>query len=88
MDALEAYDRTLLAYVINTKDTNVCCPPLFKQYTFSRQGNTALHYAVSHGNYDIVSCLLDSKVAPLNAMNRAGYTPVMLASLCQVHYTS
>jgi ankyrin repeat protein len=47
------------------------------------QENTALHYAVSHGNFDVVSVLLDSKVANLNRPNRAGYTPVMLAALCQ-----
>lgn len=37
---------------------------------------------MSHGNFDIVSLLLDSKVANLNRPNKAGYTPVMLAALC------
>jgi ankyrin repeat protein len=46
------------------------------------QGNTSLHYAVSYGNFDIVSALLDSKVCDLNKTNAAGYTPVMLAALC------
>ena len=48
------------------------------------QGNTSLHYAVSHSNMDVVSVLLDSKVCLLSAANNAGYTPVMLAALCQL----
>jgi hypothetical protein len=43
-----------------------------------------LHYAVSHGNIDVVSQLLDSKVCELNRPNKAGYTPVMLAALCPI----
>jgi len=48
------------------------------------QGNTALHYAVSHGNFDVVSLLLDTGVVDVNQCNRAGYTAVMLASLAEV----
>ena len=51
---------------------------------FSLQGNTAMHYAVSHGNFDVVSILLDSKVCNINRPNAAGYTCVMLVSLAQV----
>jgi len=47
-------------------------------------GNTALHYSVSHGNFDVVSVLLDSKVANPNIMNKAGYTCIMLISLAQI----
>ena len=47
-------------------------------------GNTALHYSVSHGNFDVVSVLLDSKVANPNILNKAGYTCSMLISLAQV----
>merc|ERR1712228_694990 len=41
----------------------------------------ALHYSVSHGNFDVVSILLDSKVANANILNKAGYTCTMLVSL-------
>nr|CAD7432035.1 unnamed protein product [Timema monikensis] len=47
-------------------------------------GNTAMHYAVSHGNFDVVSILLDSKVCNINRPNAAGYTCVMLVSLAEV----
>ncbi|CAD7012825.1 unnamed protein product [Ceratitis capitata] len=47
-------------------------------------GNTAMHYAVSHGNFDVVSILLDSKVCNVNQMNNAGYTCVMLVSLAKL----
>lgn len=51
------------------------------------QGNTAMHYAVSHGNFDIVSILLDSKVCEINNTNNAGYTCVMLVSLVKLDVT-
>jgi hypothetical protein len=44
-----------------------------------------MHYAVSHGKYDIVSILLDTKVCDVNRTNAAGYTCVMLVALSQVH---
>lgn len=43
-----------------------------------------MHYAVSHGNFDVVSILLDSKVCNVNQMNNAGYTCVMLVSLAKL----
>lgn len=43
-----------------------------------------MHYAVSHGNFDVVSILLDSKVCNINQTNAAGYTCIMLVSLAQV----
>lgn len=49
-----------------------------------KQGNTAMHYAVSHGNFDIVSILLDSKQCDVNQANNAGYTSVMLVSLAKL----
>lgn len=48
------------------------------------QGNTALHYAVSHGNLDVVGLILDTGVVDVNQPNRAGYTAIMLASLADI----
>ncbi|KAM9349340.1 KN motif and ankyrin repeat domain-containing protein 4-like [Symphorus nematophorus] len=57
---------SLLAFLVNLADDN---------------GNTVLHYSVSHCNYSIVSLLLDTGVSDVNLQNHAGYTTVMLASL-------
>nr|XP_061795475.1 KN motif and ankyrin repeat domain-containing protein 2-like [Nerophis lumbriciformis] len=57
---------SLLAFLINLADDN---------------GNTVLHYSVSHCKYSIVSLLLDAGVSDVNFQNKAGYTAVMLASL-------
>ncbi|PSN40635.1 hypothetical protein C0J52_21102 [Blattella germanica] len=69
LDCFEEMSGTLLEYVVNMPDMS---------------GNTAMHYAVSHGNFDVVSILLDSKVCNINRPNAAGYTCVMLVSLAQV----
>ncbi len=71
LDAIEGMTDKgpeLLARVVNMTDVN---------------GNTALHYSVSHGNFDVVSVLLDSKVANPNVLNKAGYTCIMLVSLAK-----
>ncbi|XP_060917605.1 KN motif and ankyrin repeat domain-containing protein 1-like [Labrus mixtus] len=47
-------------------------------------GNTALHYSVSHSNFGIVKKLLDADVCNVNQQNKAGYTPIMLAALAAV----
>uniref|UniRef100_A0A667ZT22 Uncharacterized protein n=1 Tax=Myripristis murdjan TaxID=586833 RepID=A0A667ZT22_9TELE len=57
---------SLLAFLVNLADDN---------------GNTALHYSVSHCNYSIVSLILDTGVSDVDLQNKAGYTTVMLASL-------
>ncbi|XP_070775677.1 KN motif and ankyrin repeat domain-containing protein 4-like [Enoplosus armatus] len=57
---------SLLPFLVNLADDN---------------GNTVLHYSVSHCNYSIVSLLLDTGVSDVNLQNNAGYTVVMLASL-------
>lgn len=57
---------SLMAFLINLADDN---------------GNTVLHYSVSHCNYSIVSVLLDTGVADVNLQNNAGYTAMMLSSL-------
>jgi hypothetical protein len=69
LDSIEDISRELLDQVINLSDVN---------------GNTALHYSVSHGNFDVVSILLDSKVANANILNKAGYTCSMLISLAVI----
>jgi len=69
LDAIEVISRELLDRVVNLVDVN---------------GNTALHYSVSHGNFDVVSILLDSKVADGNILNKAGYTSIMLISLAVI----
>lgn len=47
LDYFEEQSWDLLTYIVNMTDKN---------------GNTAMHYAVSHGNFDVVSILLDAKV--------------------------
>ncbi|XP_057319530.1 KN motif and ankyrin repeat domain-containing protein 1-like isoform X2 [Microplitis mediator] len=69
LDCFEEHSSILLEHIVNMVDTN---------------GNTAMHYSVSHGNYDVVSILLDSKVCDINKPNAAGYTPVMLTALVDI----
>ena len=69
LEADQGMSKELLSRIVNLTDVN---------------GNTALHYSVSHGNFDVVSVLLDSKVANPNILNKAGYTCVMLISLAQI----
>nr|XP_057928397.1 KN motif and ankyrin repeat domain-containing protein 4 isoform X2 [Doryrhamphus excisus] len=57
---------TLLPYVVNLTDGN---------------GNMALHYSVSHSNFPVVKLLLDTGLCETDNINKAGYTPVMLAAL-------
>ncbi|KAM9440755.1 KN motif and ankyrin repeat domain-containing protein 1b [Clarias gariepinus] len=47
-------------------------------------GNTALHYSVSHSNFRVVQKLLNAGVCNVNQQNKAGYTPIMLAALAAV----
>lgn len=69
LDYFEEFSYDLLCFMVNLSDKN---------------GNTAMHYAVSHGNFDVVSILLDSKVTNINQTNNAGYTCVMLVSLAKL----
>ncbi|KAJ1346058.1 hypothetical protein KIN20_000739 [Parelaphostrongylus tenuis] len=69
IEQLKELSDALLKVVVNITDQN---------------GNTALHYAVSHGNFLVVSSLLDSGECQLNLANRAGYSAVMLAALCSL----
>ncbi|XP_009700079.1 PREDICTED: KN motif and ankyrin repeat domain-containing protein 4, partial [Cariama cristata] len=66
LEALGTIQPQLLAMVVNLADRN---------------GNTALHYSVSHSNFPIAKLLLDTGVCRLDLQNRAGYTAVMLTPL-------
>ncbi|KAM6219603.1 KN motif and ankyrin repeat domain-containing protein 4 [Rhynchocyon petersi] len=44
-------------------------------------GNTALHYSVSHSNFSIVKLLLETGVCSVDLQNKAGYTAVMITPL-------
>ncbi|XP_077065082.1 KN motif and ankyrin repeat domain-containing protein 4-like isoform X1 [Siphateles boraxobius] len=60
---------TVLQFLVNMLDDN---------------GNTALHYSVSHCNFSIVKLLLDTGVCEVDLRNKSGYTAIMLASLTAV----
>ncbi|NXP22640.1 KANK4 protein, partial [Scytalopus superciliaris] len=64
--ALGATQPQLLKMMVNVTDRN---------------GNTALHYSVSHSNFPVAKLLLDTGVCRLDLQNRAGYTAVMLTPL-------
>ncbi|NXM38055.1 KANK4 protein, partial [Gymnorhina tibicen] len=66
LEALGDIQPQLLEAVVNLPDRN---------------GNTALHYSVSHSNFPVAKLLLDTGVCCLDLQNRAGYTPVMLTPL-------
>ncbi|XP_043920262.1 KN motif and ankyrin repeat domain-containing protein 1 isoform X2 [Protopterus annectens] len=67
--AFREVSPAVLRYIANMADGN---------------GNTALHYSVSHSNFEIVKLLLDAAVCNVNQQNKAGYTPIMLAALAAV----
>ncbi|KAJ8395829.1 hypothetical protein AAFF_G00027120 [Aldrovandia affinis] len=69
LSAFRAVSPAVLQHVVNLADGN---------------GNTALHYSVSHSNFDIVKRLLDADACNVNQQNKAGYTPIMLAALAAV----
>ncbi|NWR44772.1 KANK4 protein, partial [Regulus satrapa] len=66
LEALGATQPQLLETVVNLPDRN---------------GNTALHYSVSHSNFPVAKLLLDTGMCCLDLQNRAGYTAVMLTPL-------
>ncbi|XP_021398375.3 KN motif and ankyrin repeat domain-containing protein 4 [Lonchura striata] len=66
LEALRDIQPQLLEAVVNLPDRN---------------GNTALHYSVSHSNFQVAKLLLDTGVSCLDLQNRAGYTAVMLTPL-------
>ncbi|NWZ84677.1 KANK4 protein, partial [Poecile atricapillus] len=66
LEALGDIQPQLLETVVNLPDRN---------------GNTALHYSVSHSNFPVAKLLLDTGTCSLDLQNRAGYTAVMLTPL-------
>lgn len=69
LNAFRSISPALLQHIVNMADGN---------------GNTALHYSVSHSNFHIVKKLLEADVCNVNQQNKAGYTPIMLAALAAV----
>ncbi|XP_037680316.1 KN motif and ankyrin repeat domain-containing protein 3 isoform X2 [Choloepus didactylus] len=69
LGAVAGLGPELLEHVVNLADGN---------------GNTALHYSVSHGNLAISCLLLDTGVCDVDRQNRAGYSALMLAALTSV----
>ncbi|RXM98864.1 KN motif and ankyrin repeat domain-containing protein 4 [Acipenser ruthenus] len=63
---LQAMTPELMGFIVNLADRN---------------GNTALHYSVSHSNFHIVKLLLGTGGCKVDHQNKAGYTAIMLASL-------
>ncbi|XP_029473713.1 KN motif and ankyrin repeat domain-containing protein 4 [Rhinatrema bivittatum] len=66
LEELGSMNAQLLEMIVNMADAN---------------GNTALHYSISHSNFSIVKLLLDTGVCDVDHENQAGYTAVMLTSL-------
>lgn len=73
MDTFASVSLQLLEFVINMADGN---------------GNTALHYTVSHSNFPIVKLLLDTGLCNADKQNKAGYTAIMLTALAAFHSDS
>ncbi|XP_062273067.1 KN motif and ankyrin repeat domain-containing protein 1a [Scomber scombrus] len=69
LGAFGGISPAVLRHIVNMADGN---------------GNTALHYSVSHSNFQVVKKLLDADVCNVNQQNKAGYTPIMLAALAAV----
>ncbi|KAK7940499.1 hypothetical protein WMY93_003825 [Mugilogobius chulae] len=73
MNTFASVSPQLLEFVINMADGN---------------GNTALHYTVSHSNFPIVKLLLDTGLCNADKQNKAGYTAIMLTALAAFHSDS
>uniref|UniRef100_A0A0F7Z6V1 KN motif and ankyrin repeat domain-containing protein 4 n=1 Tax=Crotalus adamanteus TaxID=8729 RepID=A0A0F7Z6V1_CROAD len=66
LQEIEAVHPHLQSVIVNLADGN---------------GNTALHYSVSHSNFWIVKLLLETGVCDVDYQNKAGYTAVMITPL-------
>ncbi|KAM9307083.1 KN motif and ankyrin repeat domain-containing protein 1b [Pholidichthys leucotaenia] len=69
LNAFRLISPSVLRYIVNMADGN---------------GNTALHYSISHSNFAVIKKLLDAEVCNVNLQNAAGYTPIMLSALAAV----
>lgn len=69
LNLFESHSKQLLNTVVNLTDI---------------AGNSVLHYAASHFNYNLLNVLLDTKICDMNRRNRAGYTPIMLLALADI----
>ncbi|CAF1460677.1 unnamed protein product [Adineta steineri] len=65
----EHFSNFLLERIVNLQDAN---------------GNTALHYSVTNGHWNVVNMLLDTKVCDVCLQNNAGYTAVMMAAVIDI----
>ncbi|XP_034395855.1 KN motif and ankyrin repeat domain-containing protein 2 [Cyclopterus lumpus] len=70
MNTFAGVSPQLLEFVINMADGN---------------GNTALHYTVSHSNFPVVKLLLETGLCNADKQNKAGYTAIMLTALAAFH---
>ncbi|XP_070602137.1 KN motif and ankyrin repeat domain-containing protein 4 isoform X2 [Erythrolamprus reginae] len=66
LQEIEGVHPNLQSVIVNLADGN---------------GNTALHYSVSHSNFWIVKLLLETGVCDVDHQNKAGYTAVMITPL-------
>ena len=71
LDSIEDMSKELLNRVVNMTDVN---------------GNTALHYSVSHGNFNVVSVLLDSKVKNILEISFFFLSQTLNTHLCYHKY--
>ncbi|KAG9273682.1 KN motif and ankyrin repeat domain-containing protein 4-like [Astyanax mexicanus] len=69
VNEVSKYTPAVLPFLVNMVDDN---------------GNTALHYSVSHSNFRIAKILLDTGVCEVDKRNKIGYTAMMLACLVPV----
>ncbi|XP_062437752.1 KN motif and ankyrin repeat domain-containing protein 4 [Rhea pennata] len=65
------------------KAFEVACPQLLEAVVnlADGNGNTVLHYSISHSNFPVAKLLLDTGVCDVDRPNRAGYTAVMITPL-------
>ncbi|XP_068948969.1 KN motif and ankyrin repeat domain-containing protein 4-like [Petaurus breviceps papuanus] len=68
------------AYLSEFQPSNPSCLKMLVNLA-DDNGNTALHYSVSHSNFPIVKLLLDTGVCEVDRQNKAGYTAVMITPL-------
>ncbi|XP_058394163.1 KN motif and ankyrin repeat domain-containing protein 4 isoform X1 [Diceros bicornis minor] len=66
LNGVQPHSQHVLKLLVNLADGN---------------GNTALHYSVSHSNFPVVKLLLETGVCSVDHQNKAGYTAVMITPL-------